>query len=135
MGVCLLNVHERRFQLVRNMDAGQILYPSFEDYGIHNAKIDREYVGGGHAQVEGPDGAPGNRCWELPGGQGDVFRIEFSRKFEHGKDVKEISFRYVGNRSPEEEVVRRQQELERRGAERQAKEEREADELEARLRT
>jgi len=133
--VCLLGLDDRRFQLFRNMDASQILYPLFEDYGIRrNKEVDREYVGGGHAKVEGPDGFAGDRCWELPGRVGDVFRIEFSRRYEDGTDVKEISYRYVGNRTPAEELERRKLELGKRGAERRAKEEREADELEAKLR-
>merc|ERR1712093_722449 len=103
------------------MDPGQVFYPEYE--GLPNKSANE--VGGKHSRVEGPDDQHDGRCWELPGAIGDVFRIEFHRNFELGVDVREISFRRVGQRTPEEERVRKQQDLERRASERRAREERE----------
>jgi len=117
--VCLLRPVDRHFQVVRNMDPAQVLYPSFDG------------VGGENAPVQGPDIEHSGRCWQLPGKVGDVFRIEFQRRFELGVDIKQLSFQKVGSRTLEEERERKRQDLERRATGRRAQEEREAAELEA----
>merc|ERR1712129_507144 len=112
--VFLYDPGERFFQVVRNMDPGQVFYPAQNDDN----------------SVMGPDGDNSGQCWELDGTAGDVFRIEFQRSFELGLDVKQISFHRIGTRTLREEQERKQRGLERRAAERRAQEEREAAELE-----
>lgn len=135
--VCLLTKGDRHFQVVRNMDPGQVFYPAYEEArrvkSSMYASADDAEVGGSHANVEGPDDQHDGRCWELNGEVGDVFRIEFRRSFELGVDLKEISFRRTGKRTPEEERTRKQQDLENRASERRLQEDREAAELEAQL--
>jgi len=75
------------FQIVRNRDVFQVLYPS-----EHNAAED--------ALVFGPDEAIEDLRWFIDGRGGDTFRVEFQRLWEGGKDVKKVSWRLISSDRP-----------------------------------
>lgn len=69
------------FQIVRNSDWDQAIYPS-------EPKADAQ------ARILGPDGNQGRGTnWLLGGKAGDVFSIEFQRTLEDGSDKKKVSWK------------------------------------------
>jgi len=71
------------FQLVRNEDWNQVLYPDTPSAA-------------GECRVLGPDDEGQGMHWFLDGRVGDVFCIKFQRWQEAGKDVKRLSWKQVG---------------------------------------
>jgi hypothetical protein len=67
------------FQIMRNEDPDQILYPD-------------RYEADASAAVLGPDDLGGDLCWLLDGGRDDAFRIELHRSVESGLDKKKVSW-------------------------------------------
>merc|ERR1712113_993403 len=65
------------FQIVRNMDWNQMIYPS-ECYG------DSDVLG------EGPDDMGADLYWQIGGKQGQEFLIEFQRIVESDSDVMKV---------------------------------------------
>lgn len=70
------------FQLMRNTDVHQILYPSSEFAGCEEP-----------ADVNGPDDESEGCTWYLDGHAGDCFKIEFTRSRAECLDVKTVSWK------------------------------------------
>lgn len=70
------------FQLIRNKDPHQVLYPS--------AAYANE-----DAEVQGPDEGDLGLCWFISGRPGDTFRIEFQRTLTSSDDSKRVSWRRI----------------------------------------
>nr|AQS99179.1 type I polyketide synthase [Gambierdiscus excentricus] len=70
------------FQIVRNKDPCQVLYPT-----MVKATEDTE--------VLGPDEGGDGLHWFIKGRPGDVFRIELQRSVADGNDVKKVSWQHV----------------------------------------
>jgi hypothetical protein len=136
--VCLMGSGTAFFQIVRSKDYEQVLYPVEPDNSkirAENTVATVEKTGGNRPgdAVQGPDEFHESQCWRINGLVGDVYRIEFERKFDNGEDKKKISWKHIGTRTAEEERTRQKALLEKRAEGRRAQEEREAAELEARL--
>jgi 3-oxoacyl-(acyl-carrier-protein) synthase len=123
--LCLNFARDAQFQILRNRDTDQLLYPASMNYGKSTTCSDGD--------VLGPDESGGGLCWLISGTWGDVIRIELKRSIEQGRDTKQVSWKKVGSRTPQEERERKEAELAKKAAERRAREEREAEELEALL--
>mmetsp|Transcript_59163 Transcript_59163/g.190297 ORF Transcript_59163/g.190297 Transcript_59163/m.190297 type:complete len:653 (+) Transcript_59163:2-1960(+) len=67
------------FQIFRNKDWDQMFYPATS-------------TGGSSDEVLGPEAVAGAATWRLKGSTGDVFKVEFQRRLEAGKDVRKISW-------------------------------------------
>jgi len=67
------------FQVVRDRDWAQVLYPAIPG-------------GGGACEVLGPDDEGSDLNWFVDGKAGDVFRVQFQRTFEEGADIKKVSW-------------------------------------------
>ncbi|CAE7379635.1 ppsA, partial [Symbiodinium pilosum] len=88
-GSWALEVHLIRpggqFQILRNRDSEQVLYPA--------AWADPD-----PSAVRGPDDSSDGRCWHLKGEQCDVFRVSFQRKVDTGLDMKQVSIERKGQK-------------------------------------
>jgi hypothetical protein len=73
------------FQIVRNEDWGQVLYPTTPD-----AAKGKDASG-----LAGPDADSGGLCWVLEGMIGDTVKIEFQRVVTADSDKKSVSWRTV----------------------------------------
>lgn len=71
-----LEKEEGEFQIVRNKDWQQVLYPVGDDAG----------------KTEGPDDLDGGRCWKLASNAGDSFRIQLQREWKQGEDQRTVSW-------------------------------------------
>jgi len=79
--VTLLGNDGSMFQIFRNRDYDQAIFP--------------EYPGAdADAAVFGPDEQIGH-YWQLPGGRGDVFKVDFQRSVEEGKDSMKVSWEFL----------------------------------------
>jgi polyketide synthase-associated protein len=76
------------FQIMRNRDWGQVMYPSTELSGC-----------GEPTDVNGPDDESGGMTWYLGGNAGDCFKIEFSRSRTTCLDVKSLSWKFTENKA------------------------------------
>jgi len=74
------------FQIVRNRDWDQVLYPFEEWAGCQDPSA-----------VGGPDDESYGRTWFLDGRAGDRFRIELQRSRPGGRDEKQVSWTSLGN--------------------------------------
>mmetsp|Transcript_61872 Transcript_61872/g.180834 ORF Transcript_61872/g.180834 Transcript_61872/m.180834 type:complete len:1030 (-) Transcript_61872:170-3259(-) len=94
-GIYSLDVHLIRsggeFQIVRNRDLEQVLYPL-------NGGFAGEASG-----IGGPDDQGEGRAWSLNGRRGNTFRIELSRRNENGLDVRNVSWKKTGDQDLSEE--------------------------------
>ncbi|CAJ1405861.1 unnamed protein product [Effrenium voratum] len=77
-----------RFQILRNRDLEQTLYPDLE------------------GTLKGPDDSADGRCWLLRGDQRDIFQITLRRHIEEGLDQKAISIERLGEKELSEDQVR-----------------------------
>jgi len=85
------------FQIVRNRDMEQILYPPEEMMGQSD-------------EVLGPDDESYGRTWYLDGKAGDNFTIKLERSKEDGLDAKQISWTSTGSTAlsaEEQETMKR----------------------------
>eukprot|EP00408_Alexandrium_pacificum_P065364 CAMPEP_0171170238 /NCGR_PEP_ID=MMETSP0790-20130122/8613_1 /TAXON_ID=2925 /ORGANISM="Alexandrium catenella, Strain OF101" /LENGTH=1170 /DNA_ID=CAMNT_0011635083 /DNA_START=47 /DNA_END=3559 /DNA_ORIENTATION=- len=71
------------FQIIRNGDWGQAVYP--DEPGADSS-----------AEVIGPDEQIGY-SWALPGERGDVFKVSFQRTLEGGSEMKKVSWSFDRN--------------------------------------
>ncbi|OLQ11910.1 Phthiocerol synthesis polyketide synthase type I PpsA [Symbiodinium microadriaticum] len=74
-----------QFQILRNRDSEQVLYPA--------AWADRD-----PSAVRGPDDGSDGRCWYLKGEQCDVFCVSLQRRIDDGLDVKKVSIERTGQK-------------------------------------
>eukprot|EP00439_Symbiodinium_sp_Y106_P002538 s6453_g1.t1 len=74
-----------QFQILRNRDSEQVLYPA--------AWADRD-----PSAVRGPDDGSDGRCWYLKGEQCDVFCLSLQRRVDEGLDVKKVSIERTGQK-------------------------------------
>jgi polyketide synthase-associated protein len=70
------------FQIVRNQDWGQVLYPSSAN----------AVTGSDSASVGGPDADSGGLCWMITAKVGDVFTISLQRQVTAESDTKSVTW-------------------------------------------
>jgi len=84
------------FQIVRNQDMSQVIYPSNPRVSFEDAPA-----------VLGPDGTGSGLTWFIGGDAGDNFRITFERVRQDGLDIKTVRWEQVGHAPlSEEEALR-----------------------------
>merc|ERR1740123_265499 len=72
------------FQIVRDEDWSQILYPHPEPPSVEDA-------------VLGPDDLSGGFSWQISGTPGDKFSIQFQRTWVDGKESRKVSWQQTGH--------------------------------------
>merc|ERR1712032_1526871 len=76
------------FQIMRNRDPHQMMFPSFELAGCQDP-----------TDVNGPDDDHEGVTWYLDGARGDCFKIELTRSRAGALDVKKVSWAKIESRA------------------------------------
>ena len=84
------------FQIVRNRDWSQVLFPSYPRCGSNKVA---------ESKVLGPDDGGHGYNWVISCQPGDHIVIEFHRTFEDGKDRREVSWRIANPPAPAKAVL------------------------------